>query len=272
MMYKGLNILLFAFFVATSPGFTQNDTNQKYKNYEKRLIHPNRHIFSLIASNNQYPLILRNPSGLLQQNFTRGFDSFTLLDALYINYQYTLNDNFFVETGFKYLKYNYGYETNNWMVKYGQTSAFASLYSTFSFDFGSGYRVVVNNNLRLFDVHAGVSIGITDNPVGSGGSFNASSEYTDGMGSEGIFEINSSYSITNRINFGTYFVLSKDIRITDNLYLTARYHRHFGQRSEISEHTINYSLSTLNIQNEVRANLTAKGEMYGVGLRWVFDK
>lgn len=271
-MNRVLNILLFTSFVVTSSVFTQNDTTRQVKRYEKRIIHPNRHIFSLIVTNNQYPLILRNQSALLQQNFTRGFDTFTLLDALYINYQYSLNRNFFIESGFKYFKYYYGYEANQWIVKYGRTSAFASLYSALSFDLGSGYRIVVNNNLRLFDVHAGVSIGITDNPVGSGDSFNNSSEYTDEMGNEGIFEINSSYSITNRVNFGAYFGLSKDIRITDNLYLTVRYHRHFGQSSEISEHTINYSLSTLNIQNEVRANLTAKGEMYGVGLRWVFDK
>jgi hypothetical protein len=90
------------------------------------------------------------------------------------------------------------------------------------------------------------------------------------MGNEGDSEFLMQYTIKNRVNLGFYVGLSKDIRITENLFLTARFNNHFGSNSIISEHVFNYSLSTYGIIEEVRGNLTAKGRMLALGLRWIF--
>lgn len=240
--------------------------------FEKAKILPSKHIFSILPSVNQYPLILQSPSILFEQNHKRNLVGgiVNIVDAFYFSYEYTLKHAFLVETGFKYLNYYTGYTTNNWLVQSGPRGSTTSTFSTYSFDFGAGYRVKVNNNLRLIDVHVGFSAAYTDNKVGAGGESYTNELYQDGMGNTGTLEIYSFHVITKRFNLGYYLGLSKDIRVTDNLYLTARYHNSFGRNSIFSEHTFNYSLSTVGIVNEVKGVLTTKGQMYAVGLRWVF--
>lgn len=269
-----ISFVIFALFYSTM-GLSQEKPNSKLKLAIKKYTSStdfqiNKHVFSVLASNNQYPLILKDPSAFLQQNFTRGIDRYTVLDAVYLNYQYSLKHQFFSEFGFKYLKYFDGYRANPWLIQSGTTGFTQSVFSTLSFDFGFGYRIIVNNNLRLLDLHVGFTLAFTDSKVGSGRTEYYSGTYTDGMGNVGTNEIFYQYSITNRFSSGLYIGISKDVRLTENLYLTARYNNHFGRNSIISEHVFNYSLSTVGIVNEVKGNLTAKGQMYAVGLKWVF--
>lgn len=277
-MQKNYILVLIYIVFNTFIGLTQekNSTKNKFSFdnwFEKSSIQPKKHILSILVSNNQYPLILQGPSTFLEQNLTQGFriGNRPLIDAVYLNYQYSLKHHFFVETGFKYIKHYIGYKANRWFVNSaGTLKEIHSTYSTLSFDIGTGYRIIVNNNLRLFDVHTGVSLGFTDNKIGAGSNLSSSSTYIDAMGNVGTVELFAQQIITNRFNLGFYLGLSKDIRVTDNLYLTARYNNHFGKKSVISESTIYYSLSTVGIVNVVKANTTAKGKMYAVGLRWIF--
>jgi len=255
---------------------TSSDFNAKTAlKSKKRKINQGKHIISFYGVNNQYPLIIKDPSLLLADEIYKGFSpSFgrglgATVDALYINYQYTLPKNFFVESGFQYLKYWTNFRTDKWIAGFNDN---LSGFSTLSFSIGSGFRFVGENNLRFFDVHAGFTLGITDNKIGSGQSFSNSFPYQDGNGNIGVMNYAWQYRIISRHSFGFYFGFSKDIRITKNLYVTARYHYQFGKNSELTEHIINYNLPTLGINNTVRASVTAKGQMFGVGLRWFFDK
>ncbi|MGM0477813.1 MAG: hypothetical protein ACQERC_01225 [Bacteroidota bacterium] len=207
----------------------------------KRLIKPGTHIISAFASSNQYPLIIKDPSILLYSEITRGFTFkkpyFNTVDALYVNYQYTLPKNFFLEGAFKYLKYWTYFETNDWIIDfYDHLSGF----STLSFSLGGGFRFVGQNNLRFFDLHAGLSFGITDNPIGNGQYLSNSVTYQDGNGNQGTLNYSWQYQFISRYSLGFYLGLSKDIRVTKNLYVTARYHYQFGKNSELTEHTINF--------------------------------
>ncbi|RFC55670.1 hypothetical protein [Brumimicrobium aurantiacum] len=244
-------------------------TDKIQERTNKRYIEPGTHILTLALSNNRYPLIIKDPSALLDSEIITEFSNPArkLADALYINYQYSLPKNFFVEAGFKYLKHWTYFKTNDWAIS---METDISSFSTLSFSLGSGYRFVGENNLRFFDVHAGVTLGITDNPVGNGGSFSRSFEYTDYNGNTGMFSYNLQYQITSRYSLGFYLGLSKDIRVTKNLYLTARYHYQFGENSELTGHTISYSLPTLGLYDTVKASNTAKGQMLALGLRWMF--
>ncbi|MFD1553640.1 hypothetical protein DNU06_17145 [Putridiphycobacter roseus] len=278
-MLKNLRAILLIFiFLNTSNIYGQNNNFKKIetsinKYFEKAAIMPNKHILSILPSVNQYPIIFQSPPVLFEKDHKRNLVGgiVNIVDAFYFNYEYTLNHNIFVEAGFKYLNYYTSYGTNDWLIQSGHRGTSTSAYSTYSFDFGGGYRVVMKNNLRLFDVHIGFSTAFTDNKVGTGEESYLNEPYQDGMGNIGTLEIYSNYTITKRFNLGFYIGLSKDIRVTDNLYLTARYNNSFGQNNTFSEHTFAYSLSTYGIVNEVKGNLTTKGQMYAIGLRWVFN-
>ncbi len=265
--------MLFAILIPYN-GVAQKDTSKitiSMNNWlDKSLIQPNKHILSILVSNNQYPLILQSSSAFLTQDFTRGLRKRPQVDAVYLNYQYSLKNNFFIEGGFKYLSYFTGFRANYGLISFGIAEVTSKAFNTFSFDIGLGYRILVNNKLRLFDFHSGFALGVTNNKVGSGGEEYLTGIYVDGMGNEGDSEFLMQYTIKNRVNLGFYVGLSKDIRITENLFLTARFNNHFGSNSIISEHVFNYSLSTYGIIEEVRGNLTAKGRMLALGLRWIF--
>lgn len=269
-------ILVSALLIPNS-GTTQEARIAKIKTalnnwFDKSAISHNKHILSILASKNQYPMIFSGSSVLLDRTPTTIFPFSTpqLVDAVYINYQYSLKHNFFVEGGFKYFRYVVGYKANDWLIHRGFSQSFHTTYGAISFDMGSGYRIVVNDNLKLFDIHTGFSIGIADNKEGLKGTTYGYSAYVDANNTMGMFEYTIQENITNRFSLGYYIGISKDIRITEHLYLSARFHNYFGKNSVISNYTMNYSLSTLEITNSVRAKLTAKGRMYALGLRWIF--
>lgn len=250
----------------------ESKTELKSKN---RKIEKHKHLLSFYGVNNQYPLIIKDPSLILADEIFKGFPpSFgrrlgATIDALYINYQFTLPKNFFVESGFQYLKYWTNFRTNKWIADYYDNR---SGFSTLSFSLGSGYRFIGENNLRFFDVHAGFTLGITDNKVGAVQSHSGSFPYQDGNGNIDVVDYAWQYRIKSRFSLGFYLGVSKDIRITKNLYATARYHYQFGKNSELTEHFIQYNIPTLGVNEVVRASNTAKGQMFGIGLRWLFDK
>lgn len=247
------------------------DTNSLELKSRKRLITKGTHILTLALSNNTYPLIINEPSLLLAPEISRKItDPFVqYADALYINYQFSLPHHFFIESGFKYLKHWTYFRTNEWVANhYYNISGF----STLSFSLGTGYRIVGNHNLRFLDLHTGFTLGIADNPIGNGDAFSNSIEYIDNNGQTGILSYAWQYQIKSRYNLGFYLGVSKDIRITKNLYATARYHYQFGKNSQLTEHQISYNVPTLNLYNTVRGGNSAKGQMVAIGLRWLFDK
>jgi hypothetical protein len=276
-MIRKVSVVI-AIFTLFSPLFVsgQESRSEKIKTsfnnwFEKSTIAPNKHILSLLPSNNQNPLILQSQSAfLLQDTHLKAHTFFGKVDALYVNYQYTLKRNCFIEGGFRYVNYLNGYNGNRAMMLAGVIGYARTVYATYAFDVGTGFGVVVNNNLKLFNVHAGINLGIIDQKLGTYLSFQHSMPYLDGNENLGIFEISTIYTIKKKANVGFYLGLSKDIRITENLYLTGRFHNYFGSKEGFSEHVINYSLPTYNITEEVRGNLSLKGRMVALGLRWVF--
>ena len=244
------------------------------KRADKRYVKPGTHILGFSVSNNQHPLILHDPSVLLKAEHSEPINKYLifLINGWSLNYQYSFPENFFVEGNLKYMRHGTPIKLNDWVVKYaGLRNFYESNFSTISLDIGGGYRFVGKNNLRFFDVHAGFSIGMTDNPVGNGGGYSEAAPYVDGNGNKDILSIGYIYRISSRMYYGFYLGISKDIRITENLYLTARYHYQFGKKSTITEHLISYDIPSLGIKETVRGSITGKGEMLSLGLKWYFD-
>jgi len=276
-MNKITFLLVMHLILCSTFAFSQITKDDTSKSIGKRIrksreVKPGTHILGIYAANNQYPVILTGPSVLLQQNASIGFTTLRIYDAIYFHYNYALKRNHFVEAGFKYMQYFNGYETNSWIVEFGRRKDFLSAYATLSFNLGYGYRIITSLNRRLFDVHAGLSFGFTDNKVGSGRETIESFLYTDANNNSGTMTMNTKYTIKNRSYFGFYLGLTKDFRITDNLYISASYYTQRGILSVISEHEFKYSIPTLGVENTVNGILTPRGRMYSLGLRWYFNQ
>lgn len=279
MIAKGNLILMFLFLLGSNSIFSQqNDVpykvekeNKIQERAKKRLIKPSTHILTIAVSNNRFPVILNSPSILLPSEMvSRIYEPSTgLVNSAFFNYEYSLPKNFFVEASFQYLRRWTYFKTNESIVRHHY---YMSGFSTFSTSFGSGYRFVGANNLRFFDVHFGFTVGITDNPLGYGQALTNTFEYIDNNGNQAQLYYSWEYRIKSRFSLGFYLGISKDIRITKNLYATFKYHYQFGKWSKITDHTIGYSISNLNINETVKASITEKGQMFALGLRWFFVK
>jgi hypothetical protein len=233
-------------------------------------IKPQTHILTIALANNQYPLIIKDPSVLLAKEIKSEMNepNYKLVSALNINYQFSILKNYFLESSFNSLRQWTYFKTNEWIVDmYQHVSGF----SVYCFSFGGGIRIVGENKFRFFDIHSGLTIGITDNPKGKGQSFSSSFYYQDGNENIGLLSYSWQYQIISRVSYGFYIGLSKDIRITDNLFATFKYQNQFGKRHEFTNHTITYNIPTLGISETVRASNTLKGQMMCLGLRWVFS-
>jgi hypothetical protein len=236
--------------------------------------HPKaKHVVGIFATNNQFPIRLQDPSLMLVQNASLGLRRTRIFGAICLSYNLNLkNSNFFLEGGLTYVTVFHGYTTNNWLSwNGGRNSSYMNAYGILSTNLGAGYRIVTNTNKRLFDIQSGLSIGFTDNKKGAGNQDFDSFTYTDFNNNSGLIAISSDYKIVNRTFVGIYFGISKEIRVTDNLYLSATYLNQFGF-SAISEHSYQYVISGLGVENVVKGSVSPRSRTFGLGLRWHFIK
>jgi hypothetical protein len=266
---------IFLFFLICSLGLSAQTVERFtlkgfFASLAENQIEGNRHLLSFSASQNRFPLILTYPTILMEGDvYNRNRHGINAVDALYINYQYTLDPSFYLEAGYKFQLYYFGYYSD-WYLGIGGEDL--STYNVNSFDLGGGYRFKAENGLRLFDVQAGLNVGIASQPRGYVWSDENTRNYVDWSGNQGVFDVRLEYEMMHRVNLGWYLGLSKDIRVTENLFLTARYHRYFDVGRNFSRHTINYSISTLGVQHETYGRMSTRGETFALGLKWLFDK
>ena len=233
-------------------------------------IKPKTHILTIALANNQYPLIVKDASILLASKMKSEINepNYDLINSLNINYEFSFHQNYFLESSYNSLLQWTYFKTNKWIV---DAFTHSSGFTVYCFSFGGGTRIVNEKKIRLFDLHCGLTIGITNNSIGKGGGLSGDFYYKDGNGNVGVLSYSWNYKIISRIGYGFYSAISKDIRITDNLFATFKYQYQFGKRSEFTEHVIHYDIPTLAINETVRASNTFEGQMFNLGLRWVFD-
>lgn len=254
---------------------SQSRSSKIQERANRRLVKPNTHIVTLSLLNSRHPIILIEPSfSLPQMNSTPiNLDRGNLVNGWNVGYQYNLPQNFFAEGDFSWTWHGTTLKPNRYGIKEGGIiSIYNNSFITYSLNIGGGYRFVGKNNLRFFDVHAGFVLGMTDNKVNTGGGYGLSAAYLDYNDNAGMTTLGFNYRISSRTYYGFYLGISKDIRITENLHLRGRYQYQFGKSSSITEHTIFYSLPTLGLTEVVRAEMTAKAQIFSIGLSWYFDK
>lgn len=258
--------------------YCQSDEKIKLSNFvkfneDKSILKPFMHSISLSASFNRNPIIIGSPSTLLLSNQAPSFTFRKPFNSFFINYQYNLLYNFFVEANFTYKTLYHGFRANDFIIFQGYRSIFFTGVSVLSFDLGSGLRITTfNNKIRLFDLHAGLNIGIATEKVGTQIPYTSNISYIDFSGNAGVVNINSNYLVTNRANIGLYLGFSKDFKLSENLYFHARFNSYFGKRRRITSDTFEYSIPALGISNIAYGNSTIKGQTYTIGLKWLFAK
>lgn len=246
-----------------------SDIENKYK-----IIKPWTHSISLSMASNQYFSVFQRPGFPFANQATRGGNTFTLIDGLLINYQYTLPKNFFAEAEFIYHQHYTALKLNSWIREKPSIPIFSSETGSYNFKFGAGYQLLGKNNLRLINFHTGLTLGVVDNPKESGSNYSDAILYTNPQGSEGALFYSYQTKILSKAYLGLYLGVSKDIRITKNLYAVAKYQYQFGNWNKIIETDLDYELYEPNIslQNNVKVYNTASGHTFSIGLRWYFIK
>jgi len=231
-----------------------------------------KHVLGVFGANNQFPINLQGPSMLLLPDPTYGFTSFRYFSEIFLSYNLNLKKNYFLDAGIRYTTIFHGYETNQWlMFNGGELAAFQSAYRILSLNVGGGYRIVTNTGIKLFDFYGGATLGLLDNPVGAGNQELQIISYTDASNNSGVVFLNHGYRVVNRTFLGFYFGISKEIKITNNLYGAFTYLSHYGF-STLSEHNYNYFIPNLGIENSIKGRITPRSRMFAFGLRWHFIK
>ena len=221
-------------------------------------------------TNGRSPIIFNSPSLVLVNNTTLPFRSFGAFNELYVNYNLKLKNNLFFEGGLRYTTMFHGYTVNEWLVGVqGSSKEYVSIYGQFVFNMGAGYKMNINQKRNIFDVQAGLIVGFTDQQKGVGGQIFGVFPYTDATNNSGTLAIVSNYRIQNAGFWGLYYGISKEVKVTKNLYASAMYNFQLGL-STISEHTFQYEVSGLGIENSVKGVITARSRILGLGLKWHF--
>ena len=257
----------------------QNDTISKDESIDIEKINkrtlPGTHVFSLLGVGNRNLLVLDNPTLLFKGRYNyRRVNRIQLVDAVYFNYAYILSSKLFFEAGFRYVNHFTTFTINPVVVKYGLRQDAHSNFATLSFNVGSGYRVIDAKNRNWVTLLYGLNFGIVDMDTekGTESFYSIYEPYENINGELDYLYIESLRETIRRTYFGAYLGVSKDIRITRNLYATIRFHYQFAPFQRLTKHTIYYSLPSYNTEQELTGGLSASGFMYGFGFSWFFGE
>lgn len=272
MLHSVRLLFLFCFLVSAS-SHSQEDKKPEIpisidtsSNGNKRA----KHVIGVFATNNRYPIYMQNPSLILLQEANLPSRAFGIFNDIYLNYTYNLKKNFSLEGGISYQSVFHGYRINEWLaMNGGPLSDFWSAYKLLSFNIGTGYKIITSSNKKLFDIQTGFTFGFSDNKRGNGKSYFVSDPYTAANNSSGNVSVASSFRVVNSSFIGLYFGLSKEVKVTDNLFVSATFLNQFGF-STLSEHTYQYFVTGIEIENTVKGIVSPRSRTIGIGLRWHF--
>lgn len=200
------------------------DLTKKERNKIKRYIHPKTKFISISAGLGFTSTNFKDPNnffinGMILQNNTT-FPNIT--------YEHGIRDNFFAEIGYNFI--GQGVTIGRKIDEDVSFSYYRNYYSNHDIQLGIGYRVITENNFNLFNLHAGLFIGVSNlnklrfNELIKDTAYISVNEPQTNEKYLIIDNINS----LSRISFGPYLGLSKDIRISKNVRLFFKYVHRFG--------------------------------------------
>ena len=273
-----IGLLIFGKLVIGQDNFKNRIINATEQHLKKGVVNKGKHSLGIAVSINRFPLFVDENSSFVSA-FT-GFRNYSknttfINNSIFLDYRYNLRKTIFLEGGFKYQNFLSGKDINitsiglNALVK-SQFTAF----SAYELDFGVGYKIIVDNSWRLFDVHFGANFAMVDGPKRQLNTLTDNELEISGSNLNGqflVFSLSESSEIINKFVFAGYYGIAKDICITKNLFINLRYNRYFGKNNIFSKHVFTYEIPQLGIKNSVNGSIKSSGKMYTIGIRWVFN-
>lgn len=198
---------------------------------QKRYIHPESMYVSLTGGIGYVKSYADDPNGFISDSYGESLSTRLIIEK-------GIKKNFFVEAGYQLLEYNGSMQFRN---PSGTSSR--NDYFTHQLNIGAGYRVIgKRKNYHFFNLHTGLSIGLIPEKKGAtieGGNASMS------MGTN-LYNYTLSYSyqteILSSILFAPYIGISKDFRLTKNMFISLVYRYQHGL-NKLSKRSIIYQNS-----------------------------
>lgn len=233
-------LLLFLVIIIYAPNAYNQTFGDTLSKKEKRFIHPESKYFSFAYGLGFNSISTKDPNNFLTQGLQMRNNS--KLPSLI--YEHGIGNNFFFEMGYTYLRQGvfYGRQVN--------TMSFSRYYSFFSnhnIQLGIGYRVINKNNFHFFDLHGGIFMGIPNKKIKNLPIVqidNYEDYYTTNK-----YSIFLSVNHISSLSLGTYFGISKEIRLSKDVFFFIKYIQQFGIKPLISG-TLELSSSQIDFVDE----------------------
>ncbi len=259
-----ISILLIILFISSFSQDTLVETElvltKKERRVEKRFVHP-KSVFIQVGS-----AMFANKVKMSRENdvFQRSFFMYSALNFS-LKAEIGTKNNFFYEIGCNYNTYDEFYILKDIGFYTAKRHAFNSL----NFHGGYGKRIILKNNINLFNVQIGGSIGFNlKSPVKSNSIDNNEPIYA----SRNPFVFGDKPSTVRRVFPTIYIEISKDIRVYKRFYVTMsyRYDQGFISTYQQKFRYVNNSSETEEVDNNITG--TAHSLMFGFKYRFLPKK
>ncbi|MFD1553639.1 hypothetical protein DNU06_17150 [Putridiphycobacter roseus] len=213
-----LFLIVVIYITASTVAYAQ-EGDVKLSKKEKRYIHPKSRYLCFSSGWGFTSTIIKDPNDFLDQGIIQGNNSFVPS----FTYEHGISNSFFIEVGYARIDQGIRYTRS---VGELSSSSYSSSYQNHDIQIGGGYRIINQNNLNFFNVHTGFFIGFANKKISELQQiygFNETDSYT------GLkYEINVNINSFKSVAFGPYLGISKELRLSKDVRLFAKYIYRFG--------------------------------------------
>lgn len=190
-----------------------------------------------------------------------------------ITYEQGIGSGLFLEAGYHLQLYYSGHKIVPELSESADQSELSTNstwyfgdYFTHDFSLGMGYRVPGIHGGTIVNIHGGIFSGFHAIPIGPDGSGYGYFKYND-SGIPHIIDYQSTDHILSNLSLGVYGGASKDLRLTDRLYLSVMYRYQAGV-IKLSEYRYQYQVSPSGESGTATGFFRNTGHFVMVGLKY----
>lgn len=180
---------------------------------EKRFVHPHSKFITVSGG-------LGFTSTLIKSNSDFVSNGMLLMNNTYlpsIMYEHGLKNGFFMEFGYDYVGNGVSYRT---IIRDSKNMSYTSITHMHNLVIGGLYRIKLKNNFNLLNIHSGLVLGVS-NKTKLQTPFSNKSLYFDS--SDNYYNsVTQNIEYFNPFSIGIYFGISKDIRLSEEVFIFIR--------------------------------------------------
>lgn len=248
-------LFMFSVFFSIPVLAQQTDTTSINKNtkYDKRYIHPKTCYLSVSGGSSYINTFVSDQNDFLQNGNSQIRNS----RAFAVFYEHGILKNFFAELGYS------TFESGITIKRVQSFTEYNGLTRMHQFQLGLGYRIITKQQRHLASVHGGFFSGF-QNQIRNDEFILAYSNFDPVTSS--MFNYRYVNKSTERFTFGTYFGLSKDIRLSKDVRFFVRYIQQLGFVN-LFEGNIQFKSPTLPFEYDANYRVRNSGGILLFGLK-----